>query len=88
MKMRKREFDKKYKGIKMHKFVPKLEYEIKKQIERKDDWIKTCFKIKEDYKEEINDLLKERYYLLSLIGLLVIAFAFNVTLILLRGINV
>jgi len=47
--MREKEFKKKYKGIKMHKFVPRLENELKDSIRRRQDWTMTALDCEEKY---------------------------------------
>lgn len=78
------QFNRKYKGIKMHKYVPLLENQVKEEITRRKDWMEKCF----EFKDEIKDLIHERRYLLFLIILLVLSFSFNtIMMIILRGIQ-
>jgi hypothetical protein len=83
------EFRKKYNHIKLFRYVPLLEKQVKiDQRKRKEaeklmkKWWDACF----DYKRIIDKLKKENKYLIYLIILLVIGFGFNLTIFILWSI--
>lgn len=47
--MDKRKFEKEYKGVKMHKYVPLLEKEVGNQMNRVGDWREAALDTKEEF---------------------------------------
>jgi len=71
--MKKSQFNKKYKEIKMYKYVPLLEKEIRRQINQKYDWMETAVELEDTKKEILKTTIPE----LSFIAICSILVAFN-----------
>lgn len=77
-----KDFYRKYKGIKMYKFVPLLENELKETIRRKNEWISTALDYEEKYQEIKSDNKLFLFLHISLLCFLIFLFvSFNVFII-------